>query len=125
MGDSGCCARQSPRPVGMWCCERGWGLGQIVSSVPELNIGAEQQPIGAGFSERHADAACVHDSSHADHPVKLNVGMAADDHRDAESFEDGQEAVIGREVGKDLGIVARRGVAEKRVAEAANLDMAC
>ena len=36
-------------------------------------------------------------SSRADHPVKLHVGVAADDHGDAESFEDGQEAAIGRE----------------------------
>jgi hypothetical protein len=51
-------------------------------------------------------------SSRADHPVKLHVGMAAD----AESYEDGQEAVIGREAGKGFGVVARCGVAEKRVA---------
>lgn len=106
MGDAGYCARQSPRPV-------------------ELNIGVEQQPIGAGFSEWHADAACVHDSSRADHPVKLHVGMAADDHGDAESFEDGQEAVIGREAGKGCGVVARCGVAEKHLAAARNLNMAC
>src|SRR5437764_661354 len=66
------------------------GSGKVVASVSELNIGVEQQPIGAGFSERHADAACVHDSSRADHPVKLNMGMAADDQRDAEPSEDGQ-----------------------------------
>jgi hypothetical protein len=54
--------------------------------------------------------------SHADHPVKLHVGMAADDHGDAESFEDGQEAVIGREAGEGFGVVARCGVAEKHVA---------
>jgi hypothetical protein len=64
-------------------------------------------------------------SSRADHPVKLHVGMAADDHGDAESFEDGQEAVIGREAGKGFGVVARCGVAEKHVAAARNLNMAC
>ena len=101
------------------------GSSKIVASVPELNIGVEQQPIGAGFSERHADAACVHHSSRADHPVKLNVGMAADDQGDAESFEDRQEAVIGREAGNDFGVVARCRVAEKHIAEAGNLDMAC
>jgi hypothetical protein len=100
-------------------------LPATVASVPELDIGVEQQPIGAGFSEWHADAACVHDSSRADHPVKLHVGMAADDHGDAESFEDGQEPVIGREAGKGFGVVARCGVAEKHVAAARNLNMAC
>ena len=114
--------------LGLWVCSAANVIGgsvKIVASVPELNIGVEQQPIGAGFSERHADAACVHDSSRADHSVKLHVGMAADDHGDAESFEDGPEAVIGREAGKNLGVVARCGVAEKPVAEAGNLDMAC
>ena len=112
----------------LWVCSPAnavGGSGKIVASVAEVNIGVEQQPIGAGFSEWHADAACVHDSSRADHPVKLHVGMAADDHGDAESFEDGQEAVVGREAGKDLGVVARCGVAEKNIAEAWNLDMAC
>jgi len=74
--------------------------------MAELNIGIEQQPIGAGLSKRHADAASVHDSSCSDHPIKLHVGMAADDHGDAKSFEDGQEAVIRREASKDLGVVA-------------------
>jgi len=87
--------------------------------------GAEHRGRAAGFSEWHADAARVHDSSRADHPVKLNVGMAADDHGDAESFEDGQEAVTGSEASKDLGVVARCGVAEKDIAEAGNLDLAC
>src|SRR6266567_7689872 len=72
------------------CCFLGWGLqdvacskvfglwvrgaanavggsGEIVAGVPELSIGAEQEPIGAGLAERHADAASVHDSSRADH----------------------------------------------------------
>jgi hypothetical protein len=114
--------------LGLWVCSAAnalGGSGKIVASVPELNIGVEQQPIGAGFSEWHADAACVHDSSRADHPVKLHVGMAADDHGDAEFFEDGQEPVIGREAGKGFGIVARCGVAEKHVAAARNLNMAC
>ena len=113
--------------LGLWVCSAAnavGGSGKIVASVPELNIGVEQQPIGAGFSESHADAACVHDSSCANHPVKLHVGMAADDHGDAESLEDGQEEVIGRETGKDLGVVARCGVAEKHAAEAGNLQTA-
>ena len=50
--------------------------------------------------------------------------MAADDHGDADFFEDGQEAVFGREAGKDVGVVTRSGVAEKHVAEAGNLDAA-
>ena len=29
--------------------------GDILVGVPKLNIGAEQEPIGAGFAERHAD----------------------------------------------------------------------
>ncbi len=65
------------------------GPSKIVGSVPELDIGIEQQPISTGFCERHADAAGVHDSSCANHAVKLHVGMAADDQGDAESFEDG------------------------------------
>ena len=106
---------------GLWVCSAAnavGGSGKIVAGVPKVNIGVEQQPIGAGFSEWHADAACVHDSSRPDHPVKLHVGMAAHDHGDTESFEDGQKAVIGREAGKDLGVIARCGVAEKHVAEA-------
>jgi hypothetical protein len=58
-----------------------------------------------------------------DTKVKLHVGMAADDQGDAESCEDGQEAVIGREAGKGFGVVARCGVAEKHVAAARNLNM--
>lgn len=100
------------------------GAGKIVASVPELNIGVEQQPIGPGFSERHADAACVHNSSCADYSIKLHVGMTTDDHGDAESFEDRQETVIGREAGKDLGVVAGCGVAEQHIAETGNHDTA-
>src|SRR5580704_14140880 len=80
--------------LGLWVCGAAntvGGPGKIVASVPELNIWVEQQPIGLGFSERHADAACVHDSSRADHSIKLHVGMTTDDHGDAESFEDRQE----------------------------------
>ena len=51
--------------------------------------------------------------------------MAANDRRDAKSFEDWQEAVFGREAGKDLGVVAQCGVTEKHLAETGNLDAAC
>jgi hypothetical protein len=114
--------------LGLWVCSAAnavGGSGKIVASAPEVNIGAEQQPIGTRFSERHADAARVHDSRRADHPIKLHVGMAADDQRGAEPFKDGPKAVIWREAGKDVSVVARCGVAEKHVAEAENLDMAC
>ena len=63
------------------------GSGKIVASVSEVNIGAEQQPIGTRFSERHADAARVHDSRRADHPIKLHVGMAADNDRCVQAFK--------------------------------------
>jgi hypothetical protein len=51
----------------------------------------------------------------------MNCVYAEDDHQDAESFEDGQEAVFGREACKGFGVVARCGVAEKHVAAARNL----
>jgi hypothetical protein len=109
--------------LGLWVCGAAnavAGSGKIVAGVPELYIGVEQRPIGAGFSDRHANAACIHDSSRADHPIKLHVGMTTDDHGDVESFEDRQEAVIGRKAGKDVGVVARCGVAEQHIAEAGN-----
>jgi hypothetical protein len=101
------------------------GSGEIVVGVLKLNIGTEQEPVGAGFAEGHSDAAGVHASSRADDPVKLHVSMAADHRRGAKSFEDGQEAVFGREGGKDFGVVARCGMAEKDVAKAGNLHAAC
>ena len=58
-----------------------------------MKVGLKKQPIGTGFSERYADAACVHNSSRADHPIKLHMGMTTDDYGDVESFEDRQEAV--------------------------------
>ena len=96
---------------GLWICgaANAVGGGKVVGSVPELNIGPQQQPIGARFSERHADAAGVHDSSRADHPVKLHVGMAADDQGDAEPSKIGRRRSSG--VRRVMISVSLRGVA--------------
>ena len=105
--------------LGLWVCSAAnavGGSGKIVASVPELNIGVEQQPIGAGFSKGHSDTASIDDSRAPDHSVKLHVRVAADNHRQPESFKDRQEAVLWRQAGEAFIVVARCGVAKHHLA---------
>src|SRR5712691_2430731 len=50
-------------------------LLQILGRVLKLDVRSEQQPIGTGFTERHAHTASVHNTRLADEPVELHVRM--------------------------------------------------
>src|SRR5438093_13325198 len=56
-------------------------LGEIVAGAPKLDVRAEQGPISARFTKRHAHASGVHHASRSNRSVKLHVRVAADDHR--------------------------------------------
>jgi hypothetical protein len=101
------------------------GSCEIITGVTKLNVGAQQEPIGAGFPERHSDTAGVHDPSRADHPVELHVGVTANYCRYAESVENRHEAILWREAREDLVVVARRSMAEECASEAGHFDAAC
>jgi hypothetical protein len=56
--------------------------------MPQLDVGTEQEPIGAGLSERHPYTTGIHDASFSDPSIELHVGVAADDQGYAESLEE-------------------------------------
>src|SRR5690348_7174419 len=95
------------------------GRVQIVIRVAKLDsaIVAEHEPVRAGASERHADAAGVDDARFADGAVELHVGVATDDEGRVRIRKNRRERLFGREAGENFVLVARRGVAEKRFAE--------
>ncbi len=68
---------------------------------PSLHVGAQQQPGGTGFAERHPNTAGVHDSRAADHTVELHVPVPADDHRRTKGVEDRAQPIF-------LGSMVRR-----------------
>ena len=72
------------------------GRGKIVSRLAQLDIGSEQEPIGAWLSERRADTASVHDSRLADPPVELHVGMTTNDGVDVEGLDERSKKLRGR-----------------------------
>ena len=72
------------------------GVGEVVGCVAELNIWAEQEPVGAGFAEGHSNAAGIYDAGVADAAIKLYVGVAADDYCGVEFFKERHEAVVWR-----------------------------
>jgi len=88
--------------------------------VPELNIGTEEEPIGARFTEWHSDTSGVHNSSCADHPIKLHVGVTADYGVTAQSLEERQKSVFWSEASEDVGVIARCSMAENHVSKAGN-----
>ena len=63
------------------------GRMQIIACSPQLDGRTEQQPVGAGFVERHPDAAGVDDACPADHAIELHVHVAADHQVDPERIE--------------------------------------
>ena len=93
------------------------GFGEIVGGVAELNVGAQHQPVRAGFAERHSNAASIYNSGGADLAVKLHVGVSAHDCCGGESFEDWEKAVFGGQSSEDVVFVVRGGVAEQDGAE--------
>jgi len=93
------------------------GVGEVVSGVAELNVGAKQEPMGAGLAEGHSDASGIYNSGVANPAVKLHVGVAADDDCGGESFEDWEKAVFGRQASEDVVFVLGRGVTEEDGAE--------
>lgn len=100
------------------------GRVQIVIRVAKLDacIIAEEQPVGAGFAERHADAAGIHHARFANRAVELHVSVAADDEGRIRGRKNRREKLLGREARENLIFVARRGVTEEHVAKAGDFE---
>ena len=76
-----------------------------------------EQPVGARLVlVRHPDAAGVETRMPAT-AVELHVRVAADDRRDVEPVEEEGDPLLGRPLGEDVDVVARRGVAVEDVAD--------
>ena len=59
----------------------------------------------------------VDDPDAADGPLELRVRVAADDRRHVEPVEEEGDPLLGRALGEDVEVVARRGVAVENVAD--------
>ena len=91
------------------------------SSYPAPSYGVRrwievEQPVRARLLlVRHADAARVDDPDARDGPLELGVRVAADDRRHVEPVEEEGDPLLGRALGEDVEVVARRGVAVEHV----------
>ena len=78
-----------------------------------------EQPVRARFLlVGHADAAGVDDADAANGSLVLRVRVPADDGRHVEPVEQEGDPLLGRALGEDVEVVARRGVAVEDVADA-------
>src|SRR5262249_52010989 len=64
---------------------------KVIVCSSQFDTRPQQEPVGAWFAKRHAQAACIHDADPPDHSIKLHVGMPTDDQRYLESFEKGSK----------------------------------
>src|SRR3954451_16262530 len=77
-----------------------------------------EQPVRARFLlVRHADATRVDDADAPDAGVVLHVRVTADDRWHLEPVEEEGDPLLGRALGEDVEVVARRGVAVENVAD--------
>jgi len=81
--------------------------------------------MGAGFAERHTNAAGIYYAGGADLAVELHMSMAAHNCCGVESFEERRETVIGGEASEDVVLVLRGGVAKQDRAEAGDFKGYC
>ena len=82
-------------------------------------MGEVEQPVRARLLlVRHADAAGVDDPDAPDGALELGVRVAAHDRRHVEPLEERGDPFLGRALGEDVHVVARRGVAVEDVADA-------
>jgi hypothetical protein len=72
------------------------GVREVKASAAKLNIGTEQKPISARFSEWHPDAACIDDANVSYHPVELHMSVAADHDVGLKVTKKRQETILGR-----------------------------
>ena len=98
------------------------GLLEIVAGAAEMDVVIEEEPVGAGFAEGHADAAGVDDADFSDVAIKLHVRVAANDDGVVDSGEDGEELCFRCEFREDFVFIARRGVAEEDSTQIWNLQ---
>src|SRR5947209_6653959 len=98
--------------------------GRVVLGAPELDLGAEERPVGARLVlVRHADAAGVHPADGADPAVVLHVRMTRDDGVGAHVREDSGEPRLRREGRDHVDVVLRRGMAEEDVSQPVDVEL--
>ncbi|MGA2647526.1 MAG: hypothetical protein ABSF15_22710 [Candidatus Sulfotelmatobacter sp.] len=55
------------------------GFREVVQRMSKLNSGAKEVPVRIGLPKRHSHTARIQNPSASDPPVKLHVGVTADD----------------------------------------------
>jgi hypothetical protein len=90
--------------------------------MPQLDVRAEQQPIGASISERHSHAAGIHNSDFANPAIELHMCVPANRDLGFYACKGWQNSSLRRQSGENLIFVARRPVAEQNFAKALDLQ---
>jgi hypothetical protein len=98
------------------------GLIKVVDGAAKMDVVIEEEPVGAGFPERHADAAGVYHTDVSDFAIELHVSVAANYYRGVDSGENGNEFCFRSEFGEDFVFVAWSGVAEEDSIQVRNLQ---
>ena len=101
----------------------GKGGVHVVTGSPEFDPGAEPQPVGTGPAlVGHSDRAGIDDPPPLDATVELSMRVATHNHRRVDSLSSRPPALLWRECGQHLVVVAWGGMTEKDRPESVDLE---